>query len=29
MREGKIELRPLIIEESDLMSRAEGGAEGS
>jgi hypothetical protein len=29
MREGKIEVRPLIIEESDLISRAEGGAEGS
>jgi hypothetical protein len=29
MRERKIELRPLIIEESDLMSRAEGGSEGS
>ncbi|MEX0972032.1 MAG: YciI family protein [Solirubrobacterales bacterium] len=29
MREGKVEVRPLIIEESDLISRAEGGTEGS
>jgi len=26
---GTLEVRPLITEESDLMSRAEGGAEGS
>jgi len=29
MQEGKIEVRPLITTEADLMSRAEGGAEGS
>lgn len=29
MQEGTIEVRPLITEESDLMARAEGGAEGS
>lgn len=29
MQEGTIEVRPLITEESDLMSRVEGGAEGS
>lgn len=29
MQEGTIEVRPLITEESDLMSRAQGQAEGS
>lgn len=29
MQEGMIEVRPLITEEADLMSRVEGGAEGS
>jgi len=29
MQEGTIEVRPLIIERDDLMSRVEGGAEGS
>lgn len=29
MQEGTIEVRPLIIERDDLMSRVEGGEEGS
>lgn len=29
MQEGTIEVRPLITEREDLMSRAEGGTEGS